>query len=403
MLVLLLVSGLVISLSMGMRQSMGLFLGPLTAELGVSAATFSFSLALQNIVWGASGPVVGALADRYGARPVVFATSLVYAAGLLVMAASRGALGLDLGGFLCGIGIAGTGFGVLIGVVARASPPEKRSQRVGLVAATGSLGTVVLAPFAQWLMAIAGWKAALMGFVAIAGATALLSLLIKESHHASEKRATQGLGEALREAARHRGFLQMTTAYFACGFQLIFLTTHLPRYLEVCGLAPSVGAQALGLIGLCNTVGTYVFGHLGARYSQKKLLALLYGTRTVFICIFLAVPVTPTSALVFAAAMGFLWLGVAPLMSGVIGRMFGLTHFNTLYGVSFFSHQLGSFAGAWMGGLAYTLTGSYSVAWGALIAIGIIAFTLQWTADDRPSVSGLGAAIAAGGATRGAK
>jgi predicted MFS family arabinose efflux permease len=385
MLALLVVSGLVISLSMGMRQSMGLFLGPLTAELGVSAATFSFSLALQNIVWGASGPVVGALADRYGARPVVFATALMYVAGLLAMAASKGAMGLDMAGFLCGIGIAGTGFGVLIGVVARASPPEKRSQRVGLVAATGSLGTVVLAPFAQWLMSLAGWKAALLGFAAIAGITALLSLLIRE-HHVSEARGDQRLGEALREAARHRGFLQMTTAYFACGFQLIFITTHLPRYLEVCGVAPSVGAQALGLIGLCNTFGTYIFGHLGARYSQKKLLALLYGTRTVFICIFLALPVTPTSALVFAAAMGFLWLGVAPLMSGVIGRMFGLTHFNTLYGVSFLSHQLGSFAGAWMGGLAYTLTGSYSIAWGALIAIGIIAFTLQWTADDRPAV-----------------
>jgi predicted MFS family arabinose efflux permease len=385
MLALLVVSGLVISLSMGMRQSMGLFLGPLTAELGVSAATFSFSLALQNIVWGASGPVVGALADRYGARPVVFATALIYVAGLLAMAASKGAMGLDMAGFLCGIGIAGTGFGVLIGVVARASPPEKRSQRVGLVAATGSLGTVVLAPFAQWLMSLAGWKAALLGFAAIAGITALLSLLIRE-HHVSEARGDQRLGEALREAARHRGFLQMTTAYFACGFQLIFITTHLPRYLEVCGVAPSVGAQALGLIGLCNTFGTYIFGHLGARYSQKKLLALLYGTRTVFICIFLALPVTPTSALVFAAAMGFLWLGVAPLMSGVIGRMFGLTHFNTLYGVSFLSHQLGSFAGAWMGGLAYTLTGSYSIAWGALIAIGIIAFTLQWTADDRPAV-----------------
>ena len=386
---LLLVSGIVISLSMGMRQSMGLFLGPLTAELGVSAATFSFSLALQNIVWGASGPVVGALADRYGARPVVFATALVYAAGLLVMTLAKGPFGLDLAGFLCGIGIAGTGFGVLIGVVARASPPEKRSQRVGLVAATGSLGTVVLAPFAQGLTSLAGWKAALLGFVAVAGVTALLSLLIREQRHSSsEARGSQGLAEALREAARHRGFLQMTTAYFACGFQLIFLTTHLPRYLEICGLSPSVGAQALGLIGLCNTFGTYLFGHLGARYSQKKLLALLYGTRTVFICIFLAVPVSPASALVFAAAMGFLWLGVAPLMSGVIGRMFGLTHFNTLYGVSFFSHQLGSFAGAWMGGLVYTLTGNYSVAWGALIAIGIIAFTLQWTADDRPSRSG---------------
>jgi predicted MFS family arabinose efflux permease len=386
MVVLLLVSGLVISLSMGMRQSMGLFLGPLTSDIGVSAATFSFSLALQNIIWGASGPVVGALADRYGARPVVFATALIYAAGLMVMTISKGAFGLDVAGFLCGIGIAGTGFGVLIGVVARAAPPEKRSQRVGLVAATGSLGTVVLAPFAQWLMSLAGWKAALLGFVAIAGLTALLALFIREQN-VPETKTSQPLGDALREAARHRGFLQMTTAYFACGFQLIFLTTHLPRYLEVCGLAPSVGAQALGLIGLCNTIGTYIFGHLGARYSQKKLLALLYGTRTVFICIFLAVPVTPTSALVFAAAMGFLWLGVAPLMSGVIGRMFGLTHFNTLYGVTFFSHQVGSFAGAWMGGLVYTMTGNYSVAWGALIAIGIIAFTLQWTADDRPAAA----------------
>jgi predicted MFS family arabinose efflux permease len=384
MLFLLLVSGLVISLSMGMRQSMGLFLGPLTGELGVSAATFSFSLALQNIVWGVSGPVVGAAADRYGARRVVFATAILYAVGLWVMTIAKGPFGLDFAGFLCGIGIAGTGFGVLIGVVARASPPEKRSQRVGLVAATGSLGTVVLAPFAQWLMSLAGWKAAMLGFVAIAGVTALLSLLIKENN-APETKTSQKLGEALREAAHHRGFLQMTTAYFACGFQLIFITTHLPRYLEVCGMAPSVGAQALGLIGLCNTFGTYIFGHLGARYSQKKLLALLYGLRTVFICIFLAVPVTPTTALVFAAAMGFLWLGVAPLMSGVIGRMFGLTHFNTLYGMSFLSHQVGSFAGAWMGGLAYTLTGNYTVAWGALIAIGIIAFTLQWTADDRPA------------------
>lgn len=387
MLGLLLVSGLVISLSMGMRQSMGLFLGPLTTELGLSAATFSFSLALQNIVWGASGPLVGALADRHGARPVVFATALIYAAGLSMMMLSKGAFGLDFAGFLCGIGISGTGFGVLIGVVARATPPEKRSQRVGLVAATGSLGTVALAPFAQWLMALAGWKAALVGFAAIAVVTAFLSLLIREQN-VKEAKASQPLGEALRGAARHRGFLQMTTAFFACGFQLVFITTHLPRYLEVCGLAPSVGAQALALIGLCNTFGTYAFGHLGARYSQKKLLALLYGARTVFICIFLALPVTPASTLVFAAAMGFLWLGVTPLMSGVIGRMFGLTHFNTLYGVTFFSHQLGSFAGAWMGGLAYTLTGSYSVAWGALIAIGIIAFTLQWTADDRPATRG---------------
>jgi predicted MFS family arabinose efflux permease len=297
---------------------------------------------------------------------------------------SRGALGLDIAGFLCGIGIAGTGCGVLIGVVARATPPEKRIQRVGLVAAVGSIGTVVLAPTGQAVMGRFGWPAALASFAAIALFLAVLSLLVKEQTAADAKPASEPLRKALADAGRHRGFVQMTVAYFACGFQLIFITTHLPQYLELCGVSPAVGAQALGLIGLFNTFGTYIFGHLGARYSQKKLLALLYGTRTVFICIFLAVPVTVTTTLIFAAAMGFLWLGVAPLITGVIARVFGLGHFNALYGTVFLSHQVGSFAGAWMGGVVFSATGSYSLAWAALIAIGTTAFLLQWTMDDRP-------------------
>jgi predicted MFS family arabinose efflux permease len=383
---LLAVSGVIISLAMGMRQSMGLFLGPVTADLGLSAATFSFSLALQNIVWGAAQPVVGALGDRYGARPVVFVTALIYGAGLLLMMAAGGPLALHASGFLIGIGIAGTGFGVLIGVVARAAPPEKRSERVGIVAAAGSLGTAVIAPLGQFLSGNYGWKAAVVGFALIAALAAVLSLLIREQPivEAAPSGPRQGLGEAVRDAWRHRGFMQMTTAYFACGFQLIFITTHLPKYLDLCGVAPGVGATALGLIGFFNTIGTYIFGLLGSRYSQKKLLALIYGLRTVFICLFLAVPVTATTTLVFAAAMGFLWLGVAPLISGLISRIFGLAHFNALYGLAFFSHQVGSFAGAWMGGVVYTLTGNYTVAWSALITIGVIAFTLQWRADDRP-------------------
>ena len=384
MLILLVVSGTIVSLSMGMRQSMGLFMGPLTTDLGISAATFSFSLALQNIVWGVSQPVVGALADRYGARPVVLGTALVYAAGLGLMIVSRGALGLDIAGFLCGIGIAGTGFGVLIGVVARATPPEKRIQRVGLVAAVGSLGTVVLAPTGQALIGSFGWQVALAAFAGIALFTAVLCVFIKEQTVPDARPMPGKLSDALADAARHRGFVQMTVAYFACGFQLVFITTHLPQYLAVCGVSPAVGAQALGLIGLFNTIGTYIFGHLGARYSQKRLLAGIYFTRTVFICIFLAVPVTAATTLVFAAAMGFLWLGVAPLITGVIGRVFGLTHFNALYGTVFFSHQVGSFAGAWMGGIVFSATGAYTLAWAALIAIGAVAFLLQWTMDDRP-------------------
>lgn len=387
MLVLIVFSGIIISLCMGLRQSLGLFMAPMAADFGLSAATFGFSIALQNIVWGASQPLVGAAADRFGARPILILTALVYAAGLGLMIFAGTLPGaLHIGGFLAGVGTAGTGHGILIGVISRATPPEKRSQRVGLVAAAGSLGTMVIAPFGQWLIGVVGWQGALLGFALIAASIGLLALPIREPEGKAlvEKKTDQPLGEALREATTHRGYLFMTLAFFACGFQLVFLTTHLPAYLALCGVAPGVGASALGLIGLFNTLGTYLFGVLGGRYSQKHLLALIYLLRTVFIVAFLLVPVSAASTLVFASAMGFLWLGVAPLVSGIIGRVFGLTHFNTLYGVVFFSHQVGSFLGAWMGGVVFDLYGSYDVAWGALIAVGLTAFALQWLMDERP-------------------
>ena len=387
MLLLIVLSGVIISLCMGLRQSLGLFMRPMTVDLGISAAAFGFAIALQNIVWGLSQPFVGAAADRYGARPVLVVTALVYALGLVLMGFSGLFLGaLHVAGFLAGIGTAGTGFGVLIGTVSRATPPEKRSQTVGLVAAAGSLGTLVMAPTGQTLIDGFGWQAALVAYAAIAASMALLSLGIREPAAVGgiASASKQKLGEALREATAHRGYLFMTLAFFACGFQLVFITTHLPSYLALCGVAPGVGASALALIGLFNTVGTYMFGLLGARYSQKHLLALIYLLRTLFIVIFLIVPVSAASTLVFAAAMGFLWLGVAPLVTGIIGRVFGLTHFNTLYGVVFLSHQVGSFFGAWMGGVVFDRFGSYDFGWGALIVIGLTAFTLQWLMDERP-------------------
>lgn len=386
MLVLLLLSGLIISLCMGLRQSLGLFMRPMTLDLGISAATFGFTIALQNIVWGLSQPFVGALADRYGPRPVLIGTALMYAAGLLLMAFSKDVPGgLQVAGFLAGIGTAGTGFGVLIGTVSRATPPEKRTQTVGLVAAAGSLGTMVIAPIGQWLITGFGWQAALMTFAAIASSMALFSLPIRERavSNSTAPEASKKLGEALHEALGHRGYLFMTLAFFACGFQLVFITTHLPAYLQLCGVAPGVGASALALIGLFNSIGTYIFGLLGTRYSQKHLLALIYLLRTLFIVIFLLTPISPAFTLVFAAAMGFLWLGVVPLVSGIIGRVFGLTHFNTLYGIVFLSHQIGSFFGAWMGGVVFDRTGNYDIGWGALILIGVAAFALQWLMDDR--------------------
>jgi predicted MFS family arabinose efflux permease len=385
MLLLIVLSGVIISLCMGLRQSLGLFMRPMGVDLGISAAAFGFSIALQNIVWGVSQPFVGALADRHGARPILVGTALVYALGLLLMLVSRSFPGaLEIAGFLIGIGAAGTGFGVLMGTISRATPEAKRSQTVGLVAACGSIGTFVIAPLGGWLIDDFGWKTAMVVFAAIAGSMALLSLPIREQKAVADHSSSLNLGEALREAIGHRGYLFMTLAFFACGFQLVFITTHLPSYLALCGVAPGVGATALGLIGLFNAVGTYMFGQLGARYSQKHLLALIYLLRTLFIVAFLVAPISAASTLVFAAAMGFLWLGVAPLVTGIIGRVFGLTHFNTLYGVVFFSHQLGSFFGAWMGGLVFDRWGNYNFAWGALIAIGVTAFTLQWLMDERP-------------------
>jgi predicted MFS family arabinose efflux permease len=387
MLVLLVLSGLIISICMGLRQSLGLFMRPMTLELGISAATFGFAIAVQNIVWGLSQPFVGALADRYGPRPVLIGTALMYAAGLLLMVFAKAVPGgLEIAGFLAGVGTAGTGFGVLIGTVSRATPPAKRTKMVGIVAAAGSLGTMVIAPIGQGLIDGFGWKATMVAFAAIAASMALLSLPIREQPLAkdSSSAVNQNLGEAVREAMAHRGYLFMTLAFFACGFQLVFLTTHLPAYLQICGVAPGVAASALGLIGLCNAVGTYGFGLLGARYSQKHLLALIYLLRTFFIAVFLLVPIDPASTLVFAAAMGFLWLGVIPLVTGIIGRVFGLTHFNTLYGIVFLSHQVGSFFGAWMGGVVFDRMGNYNFAWGALIVIGLVAFTLQWLMDEQP-------------------
>ncbi|HUN45353.1 MAG TPA: MFS transporter, partial [Stellaceae bacterium] len=280
----------------------------------------------------------------------------------------------------------------------RATPPARRSQAVGTVAAAGSIATMVLAPLGQSLIESVGWRNAMLAFALIAASMAVLSLWITAADAPAAAGAAEederGLGEVLRQAFRHPGYLAMTAAFFACGFQLLFITTHLPSYLALCGLPPTVGASALGVIGICNAIGTYAAGQLGARYSQKHLLALIYLLRTVAIIAYVTLPVSTGSTLVFAAAMGLLWLGVAPLVSGLIGGIFGMKHFNTLYGIVFFSHQVGSFCGALLGGLAFDLTGSYTVGWSALVAIGLIAFLLQWRMDARVPERAAAAALA---------
>jgi len=274
---------------------------------------------------------------------------------------------------------------VLIGTVSRAAPPARRTQTVGLVAAAGSLGTMIIAPLGQGLIGAFGWQTAMLAFAALAASMMLVAVPLRAPAAAKAAAAAQvTLRDTVHEALAHRGYVFMTFAFFACGFQLVFITSYLPSYLELCGIAPGVGATALALIGLFNAIGTYVFGLLGARYSQRRLLALIYLMRTLTIAAFLLLPVTPATTLVFAAAMGLLWLGVVPLVTGIIGRTFGFTYFNTLYGIAFLSHQVGSFVGAWMGGVVFDRTQRYDIAWAALIVIGVIAFLLQWTMDERP-------------------
>ncbi len=385
LIVLVVASATVLSLAMGLRQTLGLFQINVTTDLGISAATFGFAMAIQNLAWGLSQPFVGALSDKLGSRPIVLVAGCVYALGLF-LTAKAGGIGLQVGGgLMIGLALSGLAFGVMIGAVSRAASSETRPTAVAIVSAAGSLGTFVLAPIGQYLIQAQGWQTTLLVFAAIALLMAAIGFILDGAPPSAN-----GPGQrpdaiaALREAVAHPGYLLMTLAFFACGFQLVFIVTHLPKYLVLCGIAPGVGATALALIGLCNAVGTLVLARLGARYGNKEMLAAVYLLRTLAIAAFVSIPVSTESTLMFAAAMGFLWLGVAPLVSALLTNMFGLTNFGTLHGVMFLSHQIGSFLGAWLGGLSYDLSGSYTIAWMALIGIGAIAALVQISMDERP-------------------
>ena len=381
-------AGVMLSLAMGMRQSLGLFLVPITRDLGLSAADFTLALAVQNIVWGVTQPFVGALADRHGCRPVAIAGALLYAASL-ALTIHGGPLGLMLGaGVGIGAALSCTGSALAMSVSARAVSASARSAVLGLVSAAGSLGTFVAAPLAQSLIVSDGWQVALAAFIALAAAMIPAAFFaggadrIPQVHAKGE---ASSLRAVLAEARRHRGFITMTAAFFVCGLQLVFITTHLPTFLANCGMDPMLGAQSLATIGAFNVAGSYLFGWLGGKLPKRLLLGGIYILRSLFITIYFMTPVSPASTLIFAAAMGLLWLGVVPLVNGLVAEIFGLRFMATLAGVAFFSHQVGSFLGAWGGGLIYDSLGSYELAWKSAVVIGLIAGAAQLMMDDRPT------------------
>ncbi|HEX9465783.1 MAG TPA: MFS transporter [Alphaproteobacteria bacterium] len=383
-----------LSISMGMRQSLGLFMTPITHDLGITVSDYTFALAIQNIAWGLTQPLVGAYADRFGCRPVTIAGAVLYALGILATIYATGPVSLILGaGVLIGFALSCTASNLAMTASARAVSATSRSMVLGIISAAGSLGTFFAAPLAQNLIVSNGWQVALVGFLALTAAMLPAAFFAGQADKVPRGAAQRGAGDAddsnmtmrgvLQAASRHRGYVTMALAFFVCGLQLVFLTTHLPTYLAICGMDPMLSAKALATIGGFNVLGCYVLGWLGGRYPKHVLLGLVYVLRSLTLAAYFMLPATPASTLVFAAIMGLLWLGVAPLVNGLVAQMFGLRFMATLTGIAFFSHQVGSFLGAWGGGLIYDTLGSYDRAWQIGVVIGIMAGIAQMLAGDR--------------------
>lgn len=383
-LLLIILGSLVISTAMGLRHGFGLFMEPLSSELGWGRGVFAFAIALQNLIWGLSQPFTGALADRFGAARVIVMGGLLYALGLLFMSLSTSALGMTVSaGLLIGFGLSGTTFSVILGAVGRAVVPEKRSMAMGIVSAAGSFGQFAMLPGTLGLIEWLGWAAALMAMAAIA--TIIIPLGAMLGDKPSAKTSTDlSLKQALNEAAGQKGFWLLCLGFFVCGFQVVFIAVHLPGYLFDNGLAVQVSTTVLALVGLFNIVGTYAAGWMGGIWSKPKLLTWIYLIRGVVITAFLLLPLSPISAYTFGILMGLLWLSTVPLTNGIVASVFGVRHLSMLGGIVFLFHQLGSFMGVWLGGYFYDLTGNYNTVWQITILLSIAAAALHWFISEKP-------------------
>lgn len=378
--------GLILAISMGIRQAFGLFLPPLTADLSIGRETFAFAMAIQQIFWGGLHPFFGVIADRYGAGRVIAFGGVAYAAGLYLMSIATGPLMIDAGGgVLVGTALAATTFGPVLGAVGRLVPPERRSFAFGLVSAGGSLGIFIVAPISHGLISGFGWSAAFIALTAVALVMVPLAVPLAGKPPASSgSEARLSLADALGEAGRHPGYWYLNLGFFVCGFHVSFVAFHLPAYLSDMGLPASSGALALVLIGFFNVVGTYLCGLAGARYAKKYSLSTLYFLRAIVFAVFLAAPKTELTVMVFASAIGLLWLGTVPLTSGLVAHIFGVRYLGTLFGIVFVSHQIGGFVGVWWAGWMFDRTGSYDSAWIFSIVLALAATLLHLPIAERP-------------------
>ena len=377
-------ASLMLTLSMGLRQSLGIFMQPLTHDIGISVSDFTLAIAVQNLAWGFLQPLAGAMTVRYGFRSIMVIGSLFYIAGLTLMASAHGFLSVMIGGcMLIGMSLACTAAAIAMSVAARAVPATVRSTVMGLVSGAGSLGALLSAPLGQILNEGYGWRVGLAGFVVLALAMIPAAWFaggvdkIPLPNPASDEIGNTSASVAVKVAFSNPSFVVMTCAYFVCGMQLVFLTTHLPSYLAICGLDPMLSAQTLGMIGGFNVIGSIFFGWAGQRWNKLALLGGIYIVRSIALAWYFTLPPTPATTLLFGAIMGFLWMGVGPLVAGAVAEMFGLKWQAMIQGLAFMSHQLGSFLGAYGGGLIYDQLGSYTMAWRIGVALGLAGGIIQ--------------------------
>jgi MFS family permease len=368
----------ILAISLGIRHGFGIYLAPMSRDNDWGREVFAFAIALQNLVWGAAQPFTGRLADRFGAGRAVALGGVFYTAGLIGMATISSASGFVLvAGLLVGVGLAGTSFSVVFGAVSRAVAPEKRSMAMGIAGAVGSFGQFVMLPVGQTVMDAFGWSVAL-GLLAMLAALMLpLALGVSEKNTGVSLATEMSAGEALREAARHGGFWLLSLGFFVCGFQVVFIGTHLPAYLVDKGLSGGTGAAVLALVGLFNIAGSFLAGHLGGRMRKGWLLSAIYIGRAVAIALFVFLPISTYSAWAFGIAMGFFWLSTVPVTNAVVAGIFGVRNMSMLGGIVFFCHQIGAFLGGWLGGYAYDRLGSYDPVWMIAIGLSLVAALLN--------------------------
>ncbi|MDA1132501.1 MAG: MFS transporter [Proteobacteria bacterium] len=376
----------VVAIAVGIQQTFGLFMLPITTELGWGREVLSLALATQALMIGLATPLVGAIADKWGAPRVMAAGGLLYGIGIVSMSQSGTPTTMFLStGLLVGFAAASCGMPLVLSVVGRNVSAEKRSMWLGTVTACGTLGQFLVVPFSQQMISRFGWSAALIALAFVAALIIPLALtILRTGIGRAEVRSTQKLGEALLEARSHPGYVMLIVGFFVCGFQTRFIAAHLPAYLGDLNLTAGLAATALVVIAVFNGFGSWGFGYLGGRYRKKHLLCWLYGLRAATIYLFITIPASPTTVLIFAGTVGLLWLGTVPLTSGIVAQIFGTRYMATLYGIVYLSHQIGSFLGVWLGGRVFDATGSYQTIWWISIGLGLAAVAVHAAIDDTP-------------------